>query len=238
MALPKKISPSPIIETVIEIIFASDMPSDAVFGLLYGKFKDKYPNYDKLPILQVPEAVRDLDSTLRNQAHYSLYNESFKLNIGPRVVTLIQNIKEGQAYVGWDTVNAEITNVVNTLKDLSIVKTIDRLGVRYINFFNDNILDNINITLNTHLTSTTTALIQEVPLGNFTVRLQIASNVDVIKAGQPKKGSVIDMDIYKTGGIPLEELISSIQSAHEEAKKLFFGILKQEFIDTLNPSYE
>ena len=64
MKLPKEISPCPIIDTVIEIRFESTMPKEAkeaIFGIIFNEFNDRYPSLEKLPILQIPEAIREAD---------------------------------------------------------------------------------------------------------------------------------------------------------------------------------
>ena len=70
MRLPKALDPSPIKEAVVEIRFETPLPSEAVFGVVYNAIHDGYPELEKLPILQVPEAVRAADPNLMFQPHY------------------------------------------------------------------------------------------------------------------------------------------------------------------------
>jgi len=58
MKIPKKIDPCPIVEAIVEIRFDSNLPGDAIFGVIYNQFKEDYPKFTKLPILQLPEAIR------------------------------------------------------------------------------------------------------------------------------------------------------------------------------------
>jgi uncharacterized protein (TIGR04255 family) len=67
--LPKKISPCPITEAIVELRFESDIPNDAVFGIVYQDFKTDYPVLEDLPILQLPESIRKQDKAL----HYKPY---------------------------------------------------------------------------------------------------------------------------------------------------------------------
>ncbi|KJR40515.1 hypothetical protein MCHI_003591, partial [Candidatus Magnetoovum chiemensis] len=48
MALPKKITPCPIIEAIVEIRFSTDLLSDVIIGIVYKSLKDKYPRLNKL----------------------------------------------------------------------------------------------------------------------------------------------------------------------------------------------
>jgi uncharacterized protein (TIGR04255 family) len=85
---PTKISPCPIIESIVEIRFKTKLIPDAVFGVLYNAFKEDYPGLIKLPILQLPAPVRDSDPNLIFQPHYRLSCKDFLLQIGPRVISL------------------------------------------------------------------------------------------------------------------------------------------------------
>ena len=55
------------------------------------------------------------------------------MQIGPDVVT----VGSFPQYVGWNTFSEEIFKCLETFNDLNIIKEINRLGIRYINFFTD-----------------------------------------------------------------------------------------------------
>ncbi len=42
--LPKKISPCPILEGIVEFRFESPFPDDAIFGIMYKEFKSDFSN--------------------------------------------------------------------------------------------------------------------------------------------------------------------------------------------------
>ena len=70
MAAPKKITPCPIIESVVEIRFDSAIPAEAIFGVVYNAFNDIFPNKPiNLPILQIPEQIRNSDPNLQYKPH-------------------------------------------------------------------------------------------------------------------------------------------------------------------------
>ncbi|MEW6602636.1 MAG: TIGR04255 family protein, partial [Nitrospirota bacterium] len=99
MKIPVKITPCPIVEAIVEIKFDYDvdLDPDAIFGIVYKELHEKFPQTTKLPILQLPDAVRLRDPNLISQPHYKLSNEKFLFQIGPRVMSL-NNVK---GYVGW-----------------------------------------------------------------------------------------------------------------------------------------
>ena len=101
MQLPKKITPCPIAEAIVEIRFDSnpDIPADAIWGIIYNSFKEEYSfkSIEKLPILQIPEPVRLNDPALIYKPNYKLSNEKFIFQIGPKVISLAS----APNYIGW-----------------------------------------------------------------------------------------------------------------------------------------
>ena len=49
MSIPKKISPSPILEAVVEIRFENELPSEVIFGKLYGALSTEFDQTEQLP---------------------------------------------------------------------------------------------------------------------------------------------------------------------------------------------
>ncbi len=144
MTLPKQINPSPINQAVVEIRFNSSLPSDAVFGVVYNKLKDSYKSAEQLPILQIPEAVRNNDPNLIYQPHYKLLKEHYAFQVGPKVISLA--ITE-QKYTTWESYYDEIQSVFEKIKEIDFIDNVLRVGLRYINFFADDILKNLNISI-------------------------------------------------------------------------------------------
>jgi len=66
--------------------------------------------------------------------------------------------------------------------------------------------------------------------------LQIARSAKVQKREKSFSGLLIDIDA-STKSIDENKIIDIIDSLHTEQKKLFFGLLKPDFINTLNPTY-
>lgn len=235
--LPKKINPCPILEGIVEFRFESPFPYDAIFGIMYNEFKNNFSNLQELPILQLPEVVRRQDPSLRYKPYYKLSSEDkkFLFQIGARVFSLI-NVNP---YDGWTVFSAKLKDLVERVKKISIVDTYTRVGIRYINGFDFNILEKINLTLNIskdHLTDFDSTIRMEVPSGDFISTLQVINNAQVKKAEGTVKGSIIDIDTYIDN--PKKDIIEIVEQGHKEEKKLFFTLLKEEFIKKdLNPEY-
>lgn len=240
MKIPRKITPCPILEAVLEIRFESDLPEDAIFGIIYNKFKNEYSHFEKLPVLQIPEAFRSKDPNLMFSPHYKLQESNFLLQIGPKVFSLV-NIKE---YSGWDVFSQKIEETFSAiLVELEVVKKITKVGLRYINLFHEfNIYDKstLKITLNDNpLNANQMNLTTEIPSDNCINQLRILNSAEVRIGQNVLKGSIIDIDTValQFSANSFENLKDIIEKAHIEEKKLFFSLLTPDFIQTLHPVY-
>lgn len=238
MRLPKKISPEPIVEAVIELRFTPAVPSDAVFGVLYNSLKDYYGKLESLPILQLPEALRIKDPNLIYRPTHKLSNSNFVLQLGPKVIVL-SNINE---YAGWEAFFVKINELINILKKSKVISESELLILRYIDFFEKNIYDNLNlqITLSgSPLISLSKNINAEIQDNNYIHILKIA-NKAVIDMGHKKLiGSVIDISTQ----LNLNNILffanqnGILNEMHNKQKELFFKLLKEDFISSLNPEY-
>lgn len=233
--IPKKISPCPIAEAVVELRFDSNLPSDAILGVIFNKFTEKYPTFSKLPILELPSFVRDNDPNLKFSPYYRMTNDNFSFQIGPRCFSLACP----KEYKGWVKYSEEIEWVFNEMKGLDFVKNPLRLGVRYINFFeNMNVFEKIQIELflaKNSMISNTNVLRSEFDFQDFHCVFQMTNSA--LLDGNIK-GSSLDIDvIYENKSDMLENHEKIISLARDVEKTLFFGILKTDFLATLNPEY-
>jgi uncharacterized protein (TIGR04255 family) len=64
---------------------------------------------------------------------------------------------------------------------------------------------------------------------------------DMMLAEQKRIGSILDIDSFVVGPDAAEgfeaALAGFLENAHSAEKQLFFGLLKEEFLKTLNPTY-
>lgn len=239
MKLPKKITPCPIVEAIIEIRFESDLPGDAVFGIAYNAFKNEYSSVKKLPISQIPETIRSKDANLIFSPHYSLQKENFSLQIGPKVFSLA-NTKE---YSGWGLFSEKAYEVFNKILQLEIVKQIIRIGLRYVNIFEDlDIYKKSKLKMILHENSFNASklnLTAEVSGDNCVHLLKMINNAEVMIENNTLSGSIIDIDTIPENfsGSFFDNMKEFIEKAHVEEKKLFFSLLKDDFLESLNPEY-
>lgn len=239
MTRPIRITPDPIIDAVVELRYESDVPPDAILGMLFSQVKSKYPDFKKLPITSIPEEIRKNDPIFLFNPYYQAQHGVYSFNVGPRVISLSNT---GQ-YAGWKKgYFSELKELLNNVKNADFVKHFLRLGVRYIDFFESDIYENINLSIklnDKHLAAKQTTFSAIFQHADFLTKAQVLNNVSVKVDGQQKKGSIIDTDTYyepqdKFGFDGLNDLIDR---CHEESVGFFFNLLKPEFLKTLNPEY-
>jgi len=239
MKIPNKINPCPIVEALVEVRFDSILPDEAVFGVIYNEFRKDYPEITKLPILQLPEAIRNKDPNLAFQPHYQLQKDSYLMQIGPKVVSFA-NVND---YVGWGTFSEVLFKILKRLISTEIIQNISRLGLRYINVFDNlNVFNKSSLKIflgNIEISQNDINLNVILPSGNFKSRLMIANNakVDLKSQGRSIIGSIIDIDVFMEKSFHFKEIEGLIENAHAEEKKLFFTLLDPQFIRSLNPEY-
>jgi len=238
MSIPKKITPCPIVDCTIELRFRTSVEPGAVFGIVYSAFKNEYPNVDKMPILNVPEQIRLVDPNMVYQAWYRLRNGGFVLAIGPRRVGLG---KTGE-YPGWSLFSNHLYRVVETLRGLGIADEIERVGLRYINFFDFDIFDKIKLVVSINdisVTSNQTLVRVAIPGRRYKSQMHVINQASVIVEGTNRTGSIIDIDTFLETDLKdfFQNSTSIIEEGHSEEKEVFFSLPKKEFLQTLNPEY-
>ncbi len=235
MQLPKRISPCPIIDAIVELRFESKISASVIFSRIYNEIDSEFPKVDTLPVMNIPENIRKSDPNLRYQPHYKLIGEKYIVQIGPEMISFSCSPE----YAGWENFSKTIYNLIKSLHKEKIVDNVTRFGFRYVNFFPMlDVFENIefNMKLNQKDFTPKNSLIRaEIESENYISTLQISNSA----VKNNVKGSIIDIDV-----IPIFDLknffndsISIVEGAHNTEKELFFKLLKPEFLRTLNPEY-
>ena len=239
MILPVKITPCPISEALVQVLFSTSIPPDAVFGIVFKEIRSEFGKSQKLPITNVPANIRENDIKLKYQPTYSLTNDDVVLQIGPRTISFHCT---GE-YLGWESFSEKIYSILSKLQGTGLIEKGERISIRYINVFDGDIITKTNLRVefsNANFTMQNLLLKTEIPAEPFLNVLHIVNPADLRIRGKKLHGSVIDIDtIYKRRvGDFYKEYIEIIENAHIEEKKLFFSILNKEFLDQLNPEYK
>jgi uncharacterized protein (TIGR04255 family) len=234
MKLPKSISPCPIKEAVAEIRFDSNVPADAVFGIVYQALKKDFSEAKPLPILNLPAEIRVASTDLAFQPYYRLTNDASVVLVGPKVIS----VGMGADYPGWTVHSKCIKDTLNQFNQTGIVTKVLRVGLRFISFFALDIYPNLMLKITVEDTSIDgEETLFKTVLSNKGCKslLQIRQGVALNKK-LSEKGSVIDIDSFTTA--PAGEFTSLLElfleDAHQAEKELFFRLLKPDFLKTLN----
>jgi uncharacterized protein (TIGR04255 family) len=135
-----------------------------------------------------------------------------------------------------------MTWLVSEFQQTGFVSEGERLGVRYINFFSFDIFEKLELEVSTGKKplvgelSVTTVLTRP-PL---TSRLLVANSAILGTGGGTRLGSVLDVDVW-LGSLDFDLFqngLAKFGEAHHFEKQIFFGLLKPDFLATLNPVYE
>ena len=240
LVLPRRISPDPIVDSTVEIRFDPLIDRNAVFGVIYYALREQFPTVEPLPVTQIPEPLREADPFFAFRPQYRIYNERYQVLVGYNVLT----ISVLGTYPGWSEFFSTIQSVYAKVVPLGVVGPVKRLGVRYISFFEGNILDRLKLHLtipgHEQIQSPVTIRI-ELPSGQFVNALSLANHTTLQQTGTniSRVGSIIDIDtsvVTETLNFS-EQANELINGAHQSEKELFYSLLTDDFLAELNPEY-
>lgn len=239
--IPIKITPCPIVDASAEIRFTPNIPAAAVFGILYGAFQKEYEDLrvESLPILQIPEDIRTVNSELQFQPHYKISTGDLVIQIGAQVLT----VGWSSNYPGWNVYKGKIVSIFSKVKELNIANKISRIGLRYINFFqNTDIFEKLDMSFSNEdnfLVGNSSLIKTEIKENSLVQILQISNSGGISRNGENLYGSFIDVDTSTMTHIDnfFESTEEHMDYLHDAEKKLFFNLLKSEYLKEFNPIY-
>ncbi len=239
MPRPTKITPDPIIDAVVEFRFESEIPPDAILGMLFNVVRNDFPNFNKLPIADIPGELRQKDPQLKFAPCYQSISNGYRLNVGPNVISL----GNPGDYVGWkENFYPFLENIIKQLEKSGIVKRFTRIGIRYIDFFEIDIFEKITLSISFNdapleAKQITVSTIFE--HDQLITRVNIQNNSTVIYDNNNRTGSIIDTDTFfePKQDISFKDLLFLLDKQHEVSLSVFFDLLQPDFLKTLNPEY-
>ena len=224
----KKLNPVPIIEAVIEIRFDSALSSSTVIDNLRLEFGKEYVVKD-LPLREIPETIRDNDPQFRYLPVIQLIKDGLIVQIGGRVISIVNK----GAYIGWTSLKEKVQLMIEKLRNSKVVSQYKRLGVRYLNVIDSNILDHTNIILSTPIEKIVNEDV-DLRLGlshnGYRAKIRLSNTLHKINKGEKIRGTLVDVDTF-TEDFKEENAIKLVDGAHTFEKQIFFAIVKQEYID-------
>lgn len=243
MKIPTKLNLCPIIESVFEIRFDSALDANIVFALIYGKLKDDFPKVETLPLSELPASMRDADPNLKYQPAYKLHykdNENIVLQICAKAV----GFSFTPEYCGWNDFSSFVIHYLKKIKEAEVVSQVIRIGFRVINFIEGNVFDGEKTNLKICLKN------EEIPYKETSIKTifsdgdchsitMIFNEAQLNNVTPNKKGSVIDIDTFSVNcSCFFENAHAFLEKIHLAEKKVFFKLLTEEYLKSLQPEYE
>lgn len=235
---PKKITPCPIIEGIFEVRYKRNpkISSNTLPGLLAAKMS--FPESNDLPEANIPEKLASRDPHLRYQPRTQLLNDDFIIQLGPKVLS----VNNPDNYVGWSKFSLCIYETIQAMLEMQAFEDIERIGLRYIDFFEKNIFEHINLKINmneTHFSSQDMFFQYATTTEHYRAIVKITNHIKLTSGKKNLTGSTIDIDTHYLHEIPTDKktIIDIIEGAHEFEKDIFYDLIHPEFLKTLNPEY-
>ncbi len=222
--IPNKVSPNPLISSTVEIRFKSNVTKDQILGRVYQLFIKDFPNLSDRGLSRLS------NTELPYIANYIFSNQLYGLMIDNDVIAF-ECLEE---YPYWRNYKEIISENVNKLFCAIEIEKIERIGLRYINFFpnvnkvSDATILNINAPKQLFLNGRIDNLNMQYQIENYDINLQIQENVH-LKKDNTKSGLLIDIDISQEQHIDKQNILSIIDILHQKEKVFFFELLSDSF---------
>lgn len=233
MDLPKKITPERLKDTIVEFRYRSDIPFDYLHGLIYEALK---PDLEPASNFNTKDVVID-PSNLFVFGHRNDIFENQLLRLQVAEDRLIFN-SNGE-YQGWNRYWGGIRQVLAHLSPKNWLDHIYWVGLRYVSEFPDvQIFDQLiwkfeykwGEAASFNTTFRTEWMDQE---DRMTVNL--VNNAQ--REGQPFSLMAVDVNHNFTRGVHVGQALEVLERLHRKEKSIFFGIMRPDFLTSLNPSY-
>ncbi|HRO43454.1 MAG TPA: TIGR04255 family protein [Flavipsychrobacter sp.] len=239
MQLPKKVNDEAIRESVVEIRYESDLPQEILVGLFFQAFDDSYTYTNKpLDLGQLQQLTRGLPSGINIDfgGVNILYNDKISLKLSPN--SFVFNCVG--KYIGWAAYQPEISKALMLLFNTGYIAHFSRAGIRYISeFAGKQLKDCVKLEFSFGLPevkSKAFAFRSEFELRDRKAILNLSNNMN---ATSGQVSSIIDVDIIAEGVEinSVEELLKELEDIHQKEKEVYFGMLREEFLHSLQPEY-
>ncbi len=247
MTLPKKITPDRIRDSIVQVFYTSTIPFDPMIGYLYsimGGMGLQYTNRSLRPSKDILSTA-EVNSELLMIPQHFFFNEEIKIQLHQNGSLIFNCVN---SYIGWTKYFSFIKDVILKLSDHQLFNSFNRIGIRYISEF-----PNIDILTKIKFHFEMSSIKTDISNGSFRLEWEeesykIITNIgsklpisSIIEEEDTRIDyvSLIDLDIIRQdlAITNSSDLFKIIDIAHAKEKKLFFELLKDDFLVTLNPEY-
>ena len=220
--IPIKVSPNPLISSTIEIRFKSNISKNNILGIVYPMFIEDFPT---LQDRGIPRISEDNPHFIAN---YIFTNKDYGLMIDNNVIAF----ECLNGYPLWGNYETIIDKNINKLFSCIEIEKVERIGLRYINFFPNvkKISDATAINITGFIPNGRLSNLNlQYLIDNCFINLQIQENVYLEEDINKNTGLLIDIDISQDNEIAISEVMTTINYLHEKEKLFFFELLSDAF---------
>lgn len=226
----KQISGNPIIDAGLEMSVSYKVPSEVIVGILFNYLHqmDENVGLQKLPFSNIPDEIRKVDPNLKDKPTHQLTSKNGIIQLGERVLC----IGGVMPYTAWTDFEKFIKQITDFLLENDFVQNVELAKLRYLNFFNHNIFNSINLSIKMDgmddICDGSTIFRTEIPcVKDILGVLQITNGVHVknVSLGLDDDGSLIDIQTV-CKQVSMETLSDVVTQLHEQVETLFNKLTK------------
>lgn len=196
-----------------------------------------------MPVADTPSPVVEHDSNMRYAPKIRLEGTNQAIQIGDHVVSLSCR----RPYSGWERFSVDIRELAGAVQETGLVERLERFSLKYIDLIELEKpvgLDHLNLGLKLgdyELADKPVQLRTEIKENDLIHIIQIISPAEVVmpEIKERLKGVLVDIDTIKplAEGESWDVFRQRLDDVHKSCKQMFFSILKQETIESLEPEY-
>lgn len=241
--LPTKLEKQTVLDAISEVVFKKARDIEVLFSDIYIILKEDGWEFEKLPVMDIPENIRKENRSFDRTPHYVFNNNGRKVFIGPSVMAFAYDASK--AYNGWTNYKKELFTFYDLLKKANDEENIEQVSLNFIDFFKEHdIYDHTTLSIQDDIlktlykgTDSGKTYITEIDVDGLNIKIKVENNISLSIKGSDAQvdGSMIDIEVTKL--ISGENILDVYDEMHEHSKKIFFGLLSETFIETLKPTY-
>ncbi|PCJ15223.1 MAG: hypothetical protein COB02_18220 [Candidatus Cloacimonadota bacterium] len=223
---------------VLEMRFKLKDPNSkhTMLGLLFNKIQDRFPTFEPTSINPLFSAnEQQFDHIPAFRSTHKKDSNAYILQLGAGVINITSD-----GYSGWSDFYEEANYIFNHFFSLNLTTEITRIGLRYVNFFSENIIPHLTIEMKSHHLSfdnQNTELSTSFIHNSFNNNIKISNNINLRVDEKHFVGSLIDVDTISNDEVTTKNFFEKVIKMHDTEKKVFFSLLKHDFIETLEPDW-
>lgn len=237
---PERITPCPILEAILEVRFSSLDSWPEIIAKVKERIGARFSSEEVLPLSHVPEDQRVGNPNLMYLPLIKLRGDKFLVQVGPRVFSLVTKANE---YSGWGLLRNELVKLFHEFEDAGFVDVVERVAVRYLNYFDEDVFPHLKMGASLSgksFESKNLSIMTSFAHDAFVVQLNVTNCALVSSEGNQKVGSIVDLDVWAQHpkSSSLSDTLGVFDQAHQLEKKVFFGLIKDDFLKQLNPYFK